>query len=193
MVSMLFDFSATHFEPPRREERKGLCSLLRVLSVFGVRFIRLSDLFPSIFFQIDFPRAIKCDPLFFQVRALLVITGGRAEADFPARVDDAVPGDIVGAIVHRPANRARGARRAQRVRDLSVGGYFAARNFADEGVDAGEKGMWRGRTRIKAIPFHDVQITVSSIRTGSGCSLAILLKRLTKLSTVNPTTLPVLG
>lgn len=103
-------------------------------------YITNSQLLPEIFFQINFPGAIDADAFRLQARALLVVAGRGTQTDFAARVDDAMPGRLVRAHAHRPANRARRARRAKRTRDLSVRRDLAARNFADEGVDAGEEG-----------------------------------------------------
>lgn len=111
-------------------------------------YITNSHLFPEIFFQINFPGAIDADAFRFQARALLVVAGRRAQTDFAARVDDAMPGHMFGARAHRPANRARRARRAERPGDLPVGRYFAAWNFANECVDAGEEILGCGRARI---------------------------------------------
>lgn len=97
------------------------------------------DLRPPISPQINPSFAIKLDPLLFQTRVLLVIAAGRSHADPALRVDDAMPGDIVVACAHRPADRSRSTWRAERPRDLPIRGDSPARNFAHERVDAGEE------------------------------------------------------
>ena len=101
---------------------------------------------PTAFLQINPTGAIKPDALSFQSRALLVKSCRRSNADLAARVDDAMPGHLVGTDAHRPADRPRTMRHPKRPRDLSVRDDAATGDAADERVDAGEEcgsmGVW---------------------------------------------------
>jgi hypothetical protein len=101
-------------------------------------------------YQINPPLAIKPHAFRFQQCALRVKTQRRPRADLALRVHDAMPGHIVGAIVHRPAHRSRTPRHPQRPRNLPISGDASARDFARERVDAGERIIGRGLTRKNA-------------------------------------------
>ncbi len=142
----------------QRESRLFACKTLR--KVYTERsecasFPLLLQLFPAVLFQINLAFAIEFDAFLFQPRALLVIPIRRTYADLALRVHHAMPRYILVARAHCPADRTRGTRRPQRLRDLSIGCYFATRDFADESVNALEEGIGRGGTRENAnIMFH---------------------------------------
>jgi hypothetical protein len=88
--------------------------------------------------QIDFSRPAKADTFLFQSQPLFMKTGGRAEADFTASVDDPMPGDIVGARAHGPADGTGATRHPERPRDLSVRDDLTPRHTTNQRVNAGE-------------------------------------------------------
>ena len=84
------------------------------------------------------PLVVKVEAFGFQTDALFDCTAAiGALADLALGVDDTLP-RYIGIIDrgHGIADHARGAAADNR-RDLSVGGDFACRNLADDGVDAG--------------------------------------------------------
>ncbi len=115
------------------------------------------DLRPPVLLQINLPFVTKLHTFLFQTRVLFVIAAGWPQADPALRVDDAMPGNIVVACAHRPADGARGRRwRAQRPRDLPVRGDAPARDFPNERVDALEKcgGCGLVRMNIAALQMN---------------------------------------
>ncbi len=95
------------------------------------------DSFPAVFVQVDAAVTAEANAFFLQANPLLLVAGGRAEADFPLRVDHAMPRDAgILAGAHGPTDGARAARHPQRAGDLAVRHDAAARHPADERVDA---------------------------------------------------------
>lgn len=126
---------------------------------------KLSDLFPSVLFQINFPHAAKFHALLSQTRALFVIAAGWPHADLALCVDNAMPGDIVFACAHRPANRARGRRRrAKRPRNLPIRDDAPPRDFPNERVDAPEKVIGRRRMQRNMIA-QQMNLRASTVRS----------------------------
>lgn len=122
-----------------------------------VCFKRFSDPLPPVLLQINSARAIKPHPFRFQAGALGVIALRWPHADFPARVHHAVPGDVIVARAHRPANRTRGPRCTERTSNLPIRDDAPARNFPNERIDAREESVGRARkcplTFIPESPF----------------------------------------
>jgi len=55
--------------------------------------------------------------------------------DSAGGIDDSLPGDVAGTLVHGPADSAGGERPAQEARDLSIAHHSSARYPADDPVN----------------------------------------------------------
>jgi hypothetical protein len=151
--------------PPRiRFSHAILSPFARIVnkSVHTSAYVHVSSYFlPSVLSQINPTRAIKPHAFLFQSCALFVIAGGRSQTDFTARVDDAIPWHVVGAIVHRPADRARGTRRAERQCNLPVRDHAPARHPAHKFVYTLEETVrWFQVSGFKILGFVGRLLTV---------------------------------
>lgn len=98
--------------------------------------------------QVDFPALRKPHPLGLKHRALHRAAGaaGGSRRDFPLRVDDAMPGNVIlrAQRMHRVANLPRVPRKSRQRGDLAVIRHAPARDHPRDAINRLVRRMTRG-------------------------------------------------